>query len=57
MKTCKPSSLSYEEFMIRVLSNEIPMFCPFDGIWCERSSCENCTQMRSEYEKRWGKES
>ena len=47
--------MTYEEFLKRVLADMDDLFCPFDGVWCERSSCEDCKMMKSEYEVRWSK--
>ena len=48
--------MSYEEFVELVLKDIDGLECPFDGIWCERSTCKDCKRMRKEYEKRWGEQ-
>lgn len=45
--------MKYEEFVEKIEAEQDDMFCPFDGIWCERSSCADCKCMKREYEKKW----
>lgn len=43
--------MTYSEFVKETLADADELFCPFDGVWCERCSCDNCPQMKAAYDE------
>jgi len=52
----RSKEMDFDTFYEKIVAQLDALFCPFDGVWCERSSCRNCRLMREQFEAQKEKE-